>query len=151
MKGNPRLLIARVSLVLLFLIVTMLQLFSVPGQFAHMRREQGISLLQEIALTGLFFALLASAQFIIVSLWKLVTFMEHAQLFTPSALVWMDRIVKALLIALLMPILLFILIAPQADDPGFLVLLTALILFLLTASTFASLLRDHFRSEILGR
>ena len=136
---------------MLFLIVTMLQLFSFPGQFAHMRRETGISLFLEIALTGVVALLLLAAQFIIFSLWRLVSFMERDELFTASSLVWMDRIVNALIVALAMPLLLFLLIAPQADDPGILVLLTALTLFLLAFFSFASLLRDQFRSKILGK
>jgi hypothetical protein len=63
----------------------------------------------------------------------------------------MDRIVNALIVALAMPLLLFLLIAPQADDPGILVLLTALTLFLLAFFSFAYLLRDQFRSKILGK
>ena len=134
---------------MLFLIVTMLQLFSFPGQFAHIRRETGISVFLEIALTGIVAILLLAAQFIIFSLWRLVSFMEGDELFTARSLVWMDRIVKALTVALAMPLLLFLLIAPQADDPGILVLLTALILFLLALFSFSSLLRDQFRSQIV--
>ena len=129
----------------------MLQLFSFPGQFAHMRGETGISLFLEIALTGVVALLLLAAQFIIFSLWRLVSFMERDELFTASSLVCMDRIVNALIVALAMPLLLFLLIAPQADDPGILVLLTALTLFLLAFFSFASLLRDQFRSKILGK
>jgi len=134
---------------MLFLIVTMLQLFSFPGQFAHIRRETGISVFLEIALTGIVAILLLAAQFIIFSLWRLVSFMEGDELFTARSLVWMDRIVKALTVALAMPLLLFLLIAPQADDPGILVLLTALTLFLLALFSFSSLLRDQFRSQIV--
>ena len=148
---KPKFLIARLSLIMLFLIVTMLQLFSFPGQFAHIRRETGISVFLEIALTGIVAILLLAAQFIIFSLWRLVSFMERDELFTASSLVWMDRIVNALIVALAMPLLLFLLIAPQADDPGILVLLTALTLFLLAFFSFASLLRDQFRSKILGK
>lgn len=134
---------------MLFLIVTMLQLFSFPGQFAHIRRETGISVFLEIALTGIVAILLLAAQFIIFSLWRLVSFMEGDELFTARSLVWMDHIVKALTVALAMPLLLFLLIAPQADDPGILVLLTALTLFLLALFSFSSLLRDQFRSQIV--
>jgi hypothetical protein len=134
---------------MLFLIVTMLQLFSFPGQFAHIRRETGISVFLEIALTGIVAILLLAAQFIIFSLWRLVSFMEGDELFTARSLVWMDHIVKALTVALAMPLLLFLLIAPQADDPGILVLLTALTLFLLALFSFSSLLRDQFRYQIV--
>jgi hypothetical protein len=148
---KQKFLIARLSLALLFAIVTVLQLFSFPGQFAHMRAMEGISLLQEIALTALFTILLLCAQFIIFALWRLVQLMEQGRLFTPSGILWLSRIVRALLTALAMSVALFLIIAPQADDPGILVLLTALILFLLACSSISSLLRDQFRSQISNK
>ena len=66
-----RLLVTRVALALLFFIVTVLQIFSFPGQFAHMRKERGISLLFEIILTLAVALLFLCAQVAIYSLWKL--------------------------------------------------------------------------------
>ena len=63
-----KVLFARLSLAALFLIVTVLQVFSFPGQFAHMRRVSGISLLLEILLTVLVAALFLFAQTMIVAL-----------------------------------------------------------------------------------
>ena len=50
----------RVVLLALFAIITMLQIFSLPGQFRHIRETGGASLLIEVLLT-LFFALLFEA------------------------------------------------------------------------------------------
>ena len=54
--------VAQGSLLALFGIVTLLQLFSFPGQIAHMRRVNGLSLVIEILLTLLLFALFACAR-----------------------------------------------------------------------------------------
>jgi hypothetical protein len=51
MMSLNRFKVARFSLLALFGIVTVLQLFSFPGQFSHMRRVNGLSLLIEILLT----------------------------------------------------------------------------------------------------
>lgn len=145
--SQPRVRVARLSLLAFFAIVTMLQLFSFPGQFAHMREMQGFSLLQEIVLTGLAGVFLLTVQIVIVSLWKVLSLMESGLFFTSASLVWINRIVTALKTSIAPPVVLFFIIAPQADDPGFLVLLTAVTFFLLTVSITASLLRDQIKTK----
>ena len=61
-SANFKVLYARTSIILLFAIVTMLQIFSFPGQFAHMRRVGSIELLFEIWLTLLLAIWLFTAQ-----------------------------------------------------------------------------------------
>jgi len=136
---------ARISLIPLFAIVTLLQLFSLPGQFAHMRRESGISLVIEIALTLTFASLIVCAQLSIFSLWKLIGHMKAGTFYSPGSYNWMNRLVAYLRAAIAFPIILILIIAPQADDPGVLVLLTAILLFLVNLYLFSSLLRDQIQ------
>ena len=136
---------ARISLIPLFAIVTLLQLFSLPGQFAHMRRESGISLIIEIALTITFASLIVCAQLSIYLLWKLIGHMEAGTFHSPSSYSRMNRLVAYLRAANVFPIILILIIAPQADDPGVLVLLTAILLFLVNLYLFSSLLRDQIQ------
>ena len=136
---------ARISLIPLFAIVTLLQLFSLPGQFAHMRRESGISLIIEIALTITFASLIVCAQLSIYSLWKLLGHMEAETFYSPGSYNWMNRLVAYLRAAIAFPIILILIIAPQADDPGVLVLLTAILLFLVNLYLFSSLLRNQIQ------
>ena len=117
-KKLNKILIARLSLAALFLIVTVLQVFSFPGQFAHMRRESGISLLLEILLTVLVAALFLCAQIAIFSLSKIVSHIHSNTFYSSNSYIWMNRFVSALKIATLFPIPLMFIIAPQADDPG---------------------------------
>ncbi|NCX33358.1 MAG: hypothetical protein EBX26_04545 [Actinobacteria bacterium] len=103
---------ARISLIPLFAIVTLLQLFSLPGQFAHMRRESGISLIIEIALTITFASLIVCAQLSIYSLWKLIGHMEAETFYSPGSYNWMNRLVAYLRAAIAFPIILILIIAP---------------------------------------
>ena len=142
-----KVLFARLSLVALFLIVTVLQIFSFPGQFAHMRRVSGISLLLEILLTVLVAALFLCAQIAIFSLSKIVSHIHSNTFYSPNSYMWMNRFVNALKIATLFPISLIFIIAPQADDPGVLVMLMAITIFVFTSFVISSLLRDQIQSK----
>ena len=138
---------AKLSIVLLFAIVTMLQIFSFPGQFAHMRRIGSIELLFEIWLTLLLAIWLFTAQFALLCLWKIVGQISINSIYSNSSLKWLDRLVQAFRYALITAITVFISIALQADDPGAPVMLLALTLFISTLFVATSLLRDQLRSK----
>ena len=146
-KNFNKILLARLSLAALFLIVTVLQVFSFPGQFAHMRRASGISLLLEILLTVLVAALFLCAQIAIFSLSKIVSHIHSNTFYSSNSYIWMNRFVSALKIATLFPITLIFIIAPQADDPGVLVMLMAITFFVLTSFVMSALLRDQIQSK----
>lgn len=140
--------LTRATFALLFLIVTVLQLFSFPGQFAHIRKVEGFSLLFELALTITVGALFLSAQVIIFSIFKLINFMEKGHFYTHNSFKWIKRIVSTLKIAQLIPLALILLIAPQADDPGVLVMLTAITLFLFSLFQISALMRDQIAIKV---
>ncbi len=137
--------LVRISLIPFFALITLLQLFSFPGQFAHMRRESGISLVIEITLTVTFASLIVCAQLSIISLWKLLGHMEAETFYSPGSYIWMNRLVAYLKVAIAFPIILILIIAPQADDPGVLVLLTTILLFLVNLYLFSFLLREQIQ------
>ncbi|NDI09216.1 MAG: hypothetical protein EBY71_03780, partial [Actinobacteria bacterium] len=99
--ANFKILYARISIILLFAIVTMLQIFSFPGQFAHMRRVGSIELLFEIWLTLLLAVWLFTAQFALLCLWKIVGQISLASIYSSTALKWLDRLVQAFKYALI--------------------------------------------------
>ena len=138
---------AKLSIVFLFAIVTLLQIFSFPGQFAHMRRVGSIELLFEIWLTLLLAVWLFTAQFALLCLWKIVGQISLASIYSSTALKWLDRLVQAFKYALITAITVFTSIAVQADDPGAPVMLMALTLFISTLFIATSLLRDQLRSK----
>ena len=140
-------LLAKVALIGLFTIVTVLQVFSFPGQFAHMGRINGWKLIWEVALTLLVALLFLCAQVAIFSLGKLVKHIESGTFYTTNSYTWMNRLVLALKAAVAFPIILILIIAPQADDPGVMVMLTAITLFIFTIFIVSSLLRDQIQSK----
>jgi hypothetical protein len=144
--ANFKILYARISIILLFAIVTMLQIFSFPGQFAHMRRVGSIELIFEIWLTLLLAIWLFTAQLALLCLWKIVGQISLASIYSSAALKWLDRLVQAFKYALITATTVFISIAVQADDPGAPVRLIALTLFISTLFIATSLLRDQLRS-----
>jgi hypothetical protein len=140
-------LLAKVALIGIFTIVTVLQVFSFPGQFAHMGRVNGWKLIWEVALTLLVALLFLCAQVAIFSLGKLVKHMESGTFYTTNSYTWMNRLIHALKTAVAFPIILILIIAPQADDPGVMVMLTAITLFIFTIFIVSSLLRDQIQSK----
>jgi hypothetical protein len=140
-------LLAKVALIGLFTIVTVLQVFSFPGQFAHMGRINGWKLIMELALTLLVALLFLCAQISIFSLAKLIKHMESGTFYTTNSYTWMNRLILALKAAVAFPIILILIIAPQADDPGVMVMLTAITLFIFTIFIVSSLLRDQIQSK----
>ena len=138
---------AKLSIVFLFAIVAMLQIFSFPGQFAHMRRVGSIELIFEIWLTLLLAIWIFTAQFALLCLWKIVGQISLTSIYSSTALKWLDRLVGAFKYALLTAVTVFISIVIQADDPGAPVMLIAITLFISTLFIGAPLLRDQLRTK----
>jgi len=134
---------ARISISLLFLIVTMLQIVSFPGQFSHMHHKTALQLSFEITLLVLIVLWLLCAQIALASLWKIVSLMQLDTFFSKDSITWINRVLSCCAGALVIALTLFALIASQSEDPGFLVLLTAVTLFIATLYIFVRLLRDQ--------
>ena len=145
MSNSLKISYAQLSIILLFAIITMLQLFSFPGQFAHMRKLGKIELIFEIWLVLLVGIWLLSAQFGLLCLWKILAQITSKTLFDPISILWLSRLVKTFKYALFVGIALLLTIALQADDPGAPVLLTALTLFISTLYISSSLLLDQVK------
>ncbi len=147
MLTNWKVRYAKILIVLLFAIMTMLQIFSFPGQFAHLRRMGSIELLFEIWFTLLLSFWLFTAQFALFCLWKIVAQITSGSIYNKSSLQWLDKLVHAFKYSLITALTVFLSIAVQADDPGAPVMLVALTLFISTLFVATSLLRDQLRSK----
>ncbi len=143
-----RFIAARGGFALLFLGLTLLQLFSFPGQFQHMRRTQGISLVFEIALTLFVGLWLLCGQLALVCLWRIVSSMKMDQFYSENNLLWIERLLLAFKCASAVPILIFLMLIPQADDPGFFVMLSIATLFIFSLTAMTSLLKDQITDKI---
>lgn len=139
---------ARTMVAGLFLVVSVLQLFSFPGQLHFSRKEGDISLTIQIFLTIFLGSWMFAVQFGLISLWKLLNYMQSGNFFTASSFQWMVRLVNALKYAACIPLGLILIIAPQADDPGIMVVLMTLLLFSMSLAVLASLLRDQIKTKL---
>ena len=113
-----------------------------------MRRTQGLSLLFEVLLTLLVGFWLLCGQFALVCLWRIVGTMKADQFYSRSNLLWIERLVLAFKCASVVPVILFMMLIPQADDPGFFVMLSIATLFIFSLTAVTSLLKDQIESKI---
>ena len=139
--------IAKEVFLMLFIGLTMVQFLSFPGQFQHMRKTQGTSLLLEVVLTIVVGLWLLCGQFALFCLWQIVESMRRSRFFSKETLNWIERLLLSFKMASAIPVLLFLLLIPQADDPGFFVLLTVVTLFIFSLTATTSLVRDQIKTK----
>ena len=118
----------RIFLVLTFGILVVFQTMSMPGQFAHMAKEDPDSAYLRWPLTALAFVEIACIQVVIVCTWKLLGMVQQDRIFTPDAMRWVDVILGAVATAWVLFAALFLYVGFQADDPGLPMLMTLLLL-----------------------
>ena len=132
----------RVFLVLLFGILVVFQVMSLPGQFAHMAEESPDMAHLRWPLTAVTVFWVLCAQVVIVSTWKLLTLVKKDRIFTESSLVWVDVIVWAIGAAWAVLLGVFLWVGFNADDPG----LPLLLILMLTGVTVLGLLMVVMRA-----
>mgnify|MGYP003325745793 FL=1 len=148
MNSKVKYTVASISITLLFLIVTMLQLLSFPGQITHMRDKNSWGLVFEISLLILVVSWMLTAQIALINIWKIISHMKKETFFTTSCMSLINNLLKCFAGAITIAISMFALLAPQADDPGFFVLLTAVTLFISTLYILVRLLRDQLVQKV---
>ena len=112
-----------------------------------MRRTQGLSLVFEVSLTLIVGLWLLCGQFALFALWKIVGEMKVDAFYSLNNLVWIERLLLSFKTATVIPIVLFLMIAPQADDPGFLVVLSIATLFIFSLTAMTFLLKDQIEMK----
>jgi hypothetical protein len=117
-----------VLLVLSFLLLVVFQTLSFPGSFAHMAREEPDSAHLRWPLTAFTAIEILCAQVVIVCTWKLLTMVQQDRIFSDEALRWVDIIIRAIGVAWLLLLGLFLYVGFTADDPGVPMVLTLLLL-----------------------
>ncbi|MEU4400426.1 MULTISPECIES: DUF2975 domain-containing protein [Micromonospora] len=117
----------RVFLVVLFGVLVMFQVFSLPGQFAHMAQEspEDAYLRWPATIVTVFWVL--CVQVVIVATWQLLNLVKNDRIFTEASLKWVDAIVWAIAAAWAVLVGVFLYVGFNANDPGL-----PLLLFLLT-------------------
>ena len=107
----------RLFLVLLFGVLVALQTVWLPGQFAYMAQEnpEHAYLRWPATVVTVFWVL--CIQVVIVSTWKLLTLVKNDRIFTDASLVWVNAIVWAIAVWVMLVGVLFY-VGFNADDPG---------------------------------
>ncbi len=108
----------RVFLVVLFAVLVLFQVMSLPGQFAHMAKEDPELAYLRWPLTIITIFWVLCIQAVVVSTWKLLTLVKKDQIFSKSSLVWVDVILWAIVAAWATLGAVSLYVASKADDPG---------------------------------
>jgi hypothetical protein len=117
----------RVFLVLLFGILVVFQVMSLPGQFAYMARENPDLAYLRWPMTAISVFWVLCAQVVLVATWQLLTRVKKDRIFSESSLVWVDAIVWAITGGWVVLVGVFLYVGFQADDPGLPLLLFLLV------------------------
>ena len=146
--SEKRFVVAKAGFLFLFLGLTLVQILSFPGQFQHMRRTQGMSLLIEVALTIVVGLWILCGQVALFFLWQIVESMRRNRFHSTENLNWIARLLISFKVASVIPVVLFLILIPQADDPGIFVMLTIVALFIFSLTVTTSLFKDQIASKI---
>ena len=117
----------RAFLVLLFAILVLFQTMSLPGQFAHMAREDPDMAYLRWPATAVTVFWVLCVQVVIVCTWQLLTLVKRDRIFTEASLGWVDGIVWAVAAAWVVLVGVFLYVGFNADDPGLPLLLFLLV------------------------
>ena len=146
--SEKRFIVAKAGFLFLFLGLTLVQFLSFPGQFQHMRRTQGMSLLIEVALTIVVGLWILCGQVALFFLWQIVESMRRNRFYSTENLNWIARLLISFKVASVIPVVLFLILIPQADDPGIFVMLTIVALFIFSLTVTTSLLKEQITNSL---
>ncbi|HZA73624.1 MAG TPA: DUF2975 domain-containing protein [Propionibacteriaceae bacterium] len=108
----------RVFLVLLFGVLVVFQVVSLPGQFAYMAREDPEHAYLRWPATAVTVFWVLCIQVVIVCTWQLLTLVKKDRIFTDDSLRWVNGIVWAIAAAWVVLAGAFLYIGFNARDPG---------------------------------
>lgn len=117
----------RVFLVVLFAVLVLFQVMSLPGQFRYMAQQDPEMAYLRWPATAVTVFWVLCVQVVIVCTWKLLTLVLADRIFTDAALAWVDGIVWAVGAAWVVLVGVLLFVGFNASDPGL-----PLLLFLLT-------------------
>lgn len=119
-------LLLRLILILLFGELLLFQIFSLPGQFAHMARENPEHAYLRWPLTAVTIFWVLCAQTVVVATWRLLDLVQTERIFTSASRRWVDAIVWAITAAFATLVAVLAYFAPTFNDPGLPLLLLLL-------------------------
>ncbi|WP_433799067.1 DUF2975 domain-containing protein [Actinomycetospora sp. CA-084318] len=108
----------RAMLVALFLLLVVLQVFSLPGQFAHLAAEEPGAAPWRWPLTALAAFWVLCVQVVVVSTWRLLGLVRDDRIFRPASLPWVDAMIVAIAAGWLVLLGVGGVAVWRGDDPG---------------------------------
>ena len=117
----------RAFLVLLFGVLVLFQVMSLPGQFAYMAEQDPEHAYLRWPATAVTVFWVLCVQVVIVCTWKLLTLVKNDRIFSEASMVWVNAIVWAIAAAWVVLVGVLLYIGFNASDPGL-----PLLLFLMT-------------------
>lgn len=132
----------RIFLAVLFGVLLLLQVMSLPGQFAHMAQESPEMAHLRWPLTAITVFWVLCAQVVVVCTWKLLSLVSSDRIFTLSSVKWVDVIMWAITAGWAVLLGVFLVVGFNADDPG----LPLLLFLVLTSVTVLGLLMVVMRA-----
>jgi hypothetical protein len=118
----------RVFLAVLFGVLVLFQVMSLPGQFAYMAQEDPEHAYLRWPATAVTVFWVLCIQLVIVSTWKLLTLVQNDRIFSEASLMWVNAIVWAILAAWVVLVGVFLYVGFNADDPGLPLLLFLMVI-----------------------
>jgi Protein of unknown function (DUF2975) len=118
----------RVFLVLLFGVLVVFQVMSLPGQFAYMAQQDPEHAYLRWPATAVTVFWVLCIQVVIVSTWKLLTLVKNDRIFSDASLVWVNAIVWAIVAAWVVLLGVLLYVGFNADDPGLPLLLFLMVI-----------------------
>ena len=134
-------LLLRLFLAALFAVLVLMQVMSLPGQFAHMAQESPESAYLQWPLTIVSIFWVLCIQVVVVATWKLLTMVNRNAIFTRASLVWVDTITWSIVAAWVVLVGVFLYVGFGADDPGLPLLLFLLVVIVAVAALLMVVMR----------
>jgi hypothetical protein len=110
--------VLRGLLVGLFVLLVVLQTFSLPGQFAHLARTDPGAAPWRWPLTALSVFWVLCLQVVVVCTWRLLGLVRDGRIFRTAALPWVDAMIGAVGAAWVVLLVAGGIAVGRADDPG---------------------------------
>jgi hypothetical protein len=117
----------KVFLVVLFGVLVLFQVMSLPGQFRYMAQENPEMAYLRWPATAVTVFWVLCVEVVVVCTWQLLTLVKTDRIFTATSLVWVNGIVWAIVAGWVTLVAVFLYVGFHASDPGL-----PLLLFLLT-------------------
>lgn len=108
----------RVFLVVLFGLLVLFQTMSLPGQFAHMAREDPDMAYLRWPATAVTIFWVLCAQVVLLATWQLLTMVKNDRIFSEGAMVWVNAILGAIAAGWAVLVAVFLYVGFNAEDPG---------------------------------